>query len=66
MEPTLRASRLGDSRFTASGLTADEADAPLPDLLKYAEQSRTAVELRGRFEELPGAPVEPTAWRLLR
>ncbi|MFH9426067.1 winged helix DNA-binding domain-containing protein [Streptomyces sp. NPDC017529] len=66
MEPTLRASRLGDSRFTASGLTADEVDALLPDLLKYAEQPRTAVELRGRFEELSGAPVEPTAWRLLR
>src|SRR5262249_40610472 len=32
MEPTLRASRLGDPRFMASGLTLDDADALIPEL----------------------------------
>ncbi|MFH8370980.1 winged helix DNA-binding domain-containing protein [Streptomyces sp. NPDC018031] len=66
MEPTLRASRLGDARFRASGLTAADADALLPDLLTYADRPRTAAELRDRLTERLGAPVEPTAWRLLR
>jgi hypothetical protein len=66
MEPTLRASRLGDSRFTASGLTAAHADALVPDLLKYADRPRTAAEMQGWLEERLGAPIEPVAWRMLR
>jgi hypothetical protein len=66
MEPTLRSSRLGDSRFTASGLTPADADALVPDLMKYADRPRTSAELQGRLEELRGAPVEAAAWRMLR
>jgi hypothetical protein len=66
MEPTLRSSRLGDARFTASGLTAADADVLVPDLMKYADRPRTVAELRGRLEELRGAPVEAAAWRMLR
>ncbi|MFF4762035.1 winged helix DNA-binding domain-containing protein [Streptomyces sp. NPDC001292] len=66
MEPTLRASRLGDPRFTASGLTAADADALVPGLLEYAGRPRSAAEVRGRLEEFLGAPVEPAAWRMLR
>lgn len=65
MEPTLRASRLG-SRFTASGLTTDDADALVPDLLKYADRRRTSTEIRGWLDERVGAPLEPVTWRLLR
>ncbi|MFE2018484.1 winged helix DNA-binding domain-containing protein [Streptomyces sp. NPDC059499] len=65
MEPTLRASRLG-SRFTASGLTTDDADALVPDLLKYADRRRTSTEIRGWLDERVGAPMEPVTWRLLR
>jgi len=66
MEPTLRGSRLGDPRFTASGLSADDADALVPDLLKYADQPRTAAECEAWLEERLGAPMEPAAWRMLR
>ncbi|MER5896161.1 winged helix DNA-binding domain-containing protein [Streptomyces sp. NPDC001876] len=65
VEPTLRASRLG-SRFTASGLTTDDADALVPDLLKYADRRRTFTEIRGWLDERVGAPTEPVTWRLLR
>ncbi|MFJ3222534.1 winged helix DNA-binding domain-containing protein [Streptomyces sp. NPDC086783] len=66
MEPTLRGSRLGDPRFTASGLTAADADALVVELLKYADRPRTVAELGGRIEELLGAPMEPGAQRMLR
>ncbi|MFJ6562184.1 winged helix DNA-binding domain-containing protein [Streptomyces sp. NPDC091412] len=66
MEPALRASRLGDSRFTASGLTAADADALIPGLLEYTGRPRSAAEVRGRLEELLGTPVEPVTWRMLR
>ncbi|MFE2722183.1 winged helix DNA-binding domain-containing protein [Kitasatospora sp. NPDC059327] len=66
MEPTLRASRLGDRRFTASGLTATDADALLPALLDFAARPRTGAEVQGWIGERRGAPVEPAAGRLLR
>ncbi|MFJ1578271.1 winged helix DNA-binding domain-containing protein [Streptomyces sp. NPDC088182] len=66
MEPTLRGSRLGDSRFTASGLTVDTTTALVADLLHYAEQPRTVAELGGRLRARLGAPMEPAAQRMLR
>ncbi|MFJ5110186.1 winged helix DNA-binding domain-containing protein [Streptomyces sp. NPDC088551] len=66
MEPTLRGSRLGDSRFTASGLTVDTTTALVADLLNYAEQPRTVAELGGRLRARLGAPMEPAAQRMLR
>ncbi|OKI01291.1 hypothetical protein A6A06_21095 [Streptomyces sp. CB02923] len=66
MEPTLRASRLGDARFTESGLTAADAEALVPELLKYADRPRTSAALQGRLEERLGAPLEQSAWRMLR
>ena len=65
MEPTLRASRLG-SRFTASGLTAADADALLPDLLTYAARPRTTAEARDWLDKRVGVPMEPVTWRMLR
>ena len=66
MEPTLRASRLGDPRFTVCGLTPDDVGALIPDLLDFTSQPRTAAECRTWLEQRLGAPVQPPAWRMLR
>jgi winged helix DNA-binding protein len=66
MEPILRASRLGDRRFTASGLTAADADTLIPELLDFARQHRTSAECLAWLEQRLGRPVELTAWRMLR
>ncbi|MFB7462235.1 winged helix DNA-binding domain-containing protein [Streptomyces sp. NPDC056224] len=66
MEPTLRGSRLGDSRFTASGLTADDAGVLVADLVRYAELPRTAAEIGGWLAQRLGTPMEPGAQRMLR
>jgi hypothetical protein len=54
MMPTLRAAGLND-RFTASGLTIDDADAMVPKLLRFLCEPRTNAEigawLRGRLGE---------------
>jgi hypothetical protein len=66
MEPSLRASRLGDPRFRASGLTAADADELIPELLEYAGQPRTSAEIMAWLSERLGAPVQPAASRMLR
>jgi hypothetical protein len=66
MEPTLRASRLGDPRFTASGLTAADAGLLIPELLSYAGQPRTEAELAAWAQVRLGTPLRPAAWRMLR
>lgn len=66
MEPTLRGSRLGDRRFTASGLTAGDADALLPELLTYADRPRDAAELAGWLDERRGVTAESGTHRMLR
>jgi Winged helix DNA-binding domain len=66
MEPTLRASRLGDPRFTASGLTAEDADGLIGGLLDFAEEPRTAAECDAWLARRLGAPMPPLACRLLR
>ncbi|MFP3987995.1 winged helix DNA-binding domain-containing protein [Streptomyces sp. E11-3] len=65
VEPTLRAGRL-DSRFQASGLTVADADALVPELLAYADRTRTAAELQAWVEERIAAPPHPRAWQGLR
>ena len=66
MEPTLRASRLGDPRFTASGLTFADADRLTCGLLDFAGQPRTAAECDAWLARQLGAPMPPLACRLLR
>ena len=66
MEPTLRASRLGDPRFTASGLTLAEAHVLTGGLLDFADQPRTGPECEAWLAGRLGAPMPPTAWRMLR
>ena len=66
MEPTLRASRLGDPRFRASGLTAEDADGLMSGLLDFADQPRTGPECEAWLASRLGAPMPPQAWRMLR
>lgn len=65
MEPSLRAAKLND-RFTASGLTVEDAYALVPELLAFADQPRTAAECEAWLEERLGAPPKPGAWWGLR
>jgi hypothetical protein len=65
MEPTLRAARLGDPRFTASGLTPADADELMGGLLDFASRPRTAAEC-GAWLSQRGTPMPPLAWRMLR
>src|SRR5215212_7126319 len=41
MQVSLRGSRLGDRRFTSTGLTSEEADALVPELLAFADRPRS-------------------------
>ncbi|MFD9796602.1 winged helix DNA-binding domain-containing protein [Streptomyces sp. NPDC059070] len=66
MEPTLRSSRLGDARFRSSGLTGEDADALLPDLLKHTGRPRGSAELGEWLEARLGRPLENGAQRMLR
>ncbi|MFG3053017.1 winged helix DNA-binding domain-containing protein [Kitasatospora sp. NPDC048239] len=65
VQPSVRASRLGD-RFTASGLTAEDADALVPEILAFADQPRTNAEYEAWLEQRLGAPPQPGAWWGLR
>lgn len=65
VQPSVRAARLGD-RFTASGLTAEDADALVPELLAFADRPRTTAEYEAWLEQRLGAPPKPGAWWGLR
>ncbi|MEN5074148.1 winged helix DNA-binding domain-containing protein [Isoptericola cucumis] len=65
MQPTLRGARLGDRRFTDTGLTAADADALQPGLLAQLDRPRTGDELVAWIEALhPGGGKR--AWWALR
>ena len=65
-EPSVRAARLHDRRFTASGLTLEDADALVQEMLDFAGEPRAADDVKGRLEERLGRPLERTAWSMLR
>ncbi|MGP3632710.1 winged helix DNA-binding domain-containing protein [Streptomyces sp. 24-1644] len=65
MQSTLYGSRLG-FRFAASGLTPDDGDELVPELLAFADQPRTAAEMKAWLETRLGADKQPAAWWGLR
>jgi len=65
-EPSLRAARLRDDRFIASGLTVEDADALVPEMQAFAGQPRTATEMVAWLEQRLGGPPHPGAWWGLR
>lgn len=66
MLPSLRASRLADKRYTSSGLTVDDADAALPELLEYLAEPRTKAEIEALFHDRHGADGSQWLWWALR
>ncbi|MFL5649616.1 MAG: winged helix DNA-binding domain-containing protein [Chloroflexota bacterium] len=65
MQPTLRAARLHDRRFTAEGVSIEEADALVPEALAYAGSPRTNTDVERWLEGRFGAP-KPRVWWALR
>jgi winged helix DNA-binding protein len=65
MQPSLRASRLHDRRFTGSGLSVAEVDAFLPQLLAFADRPRTKAEVEDLLEARTG-DRNPRMWWALR
>lgn len=63
---TLRAARLGDPRFTSTGLDAADADRLIPHLVAAAEAPRTRPELESVMATVLGRPPEPGVWWALR
>ncbi len=65
MVRTLRAARLGDARFTRTGLTSAAADASVADLLTFVAEPRTNAELDAFFgERFPDLPESRVWWAL--
>jgi hypothetical protein len=65
MLSSLRASRLGDRRFTTSGLSSADADALLPHLVKFAARPRTKAEIEDLLEARVG-DRKPRLWWALK
>ncbi|HYM83341.1 MAG TPA: winged helix DNA-binding domain-containing protein [Candidatus Dormibacteraeota bacterium] len=66
MQPTLRAARLNDRRFRRTGLTPDDADDLLSEVLAFASRPRTNAEAEAWFDERLGPTPKPGAWWAFR
>jgi hypothetical protein len=66
MQPSLRASRLFDRRFTDTGLTSADADALIAPTLDLLAQPRTNADVEAWLAARPDGPVDPRAWWALR
>ena len=65
MVESLRASRLDDTRFTVAGVAPDDADALLHELLAFAAEPKTAVEIEAWLDErLAPRPGKPVWWAM--
>ena len=65
MRYPLRAARLGDRRFTSTGLSIADADALVPGLLEFASSPRTAAEMEAHLAaRIDGAPSRGVWWAL--
>jgi hypothetical protein len=65
MQRTLRAARLNDRRFTSTGLTSDDADTLIPELVAFADEGRTNAAAEAWLEQRFGAP-NPRVWWAMR
>jgi hypothetical protein len=67
MQPTLRAARLHDSRFRRAGLSVEEVEALLPEMLDHAQSPRTNAEMEAWLDERLGRVLEqPSVWWAVR
>jgi hypothetical protein len=65
MLPRLRESGL-DARFRAAGLTIDDVDALVPEVLAHAGTPRSNAEMEAWFDERLGVLEPPGVWPALR
>nr|WP_199523359.1 winged helix DNA-binding domain-containing protein [Kitasatospora sp. MBT66] len=66
VHPSVRGARLGDDRFTASGLTAADGDALVADVLDFGDRPRAAPEFETWLAGRIGAEAAAPAWWGLR
>jgi hypothetical protein len=64
MLSSLRSSRLGDDRYTSSGLSTADADAFLPHLATFVAQPRTGVEIQDLVTARLGEGTSRMWWAL--
>ncbi|MFJ9762056.1 winged helix DNA-binding domain-containing protein [Streptomyces sp. NPDC101149] len=64
MLSTLRAARLYDRRFAATGLTAHDADALLPELAGFLERPRTGAQVKDGVMGRHGEHAHRVWWAL--
>ena len=65
MQRSLRAARLDDARFTREGVTVDDVEALVPDLLAFAVDPRSNQDVERWLEERFAMP-KPRVWWALR
>jgi len=56
MQTTLRAARLNDPRFLSAGITREQCDALLPDVIKLAAEPHTNAEIEAWLDARLGTP----------
>lgn len=66
MQSTLRASRLHDRRFAASGLTIEQADGLVDAVLAHAGEPRSNAAMEALLAGQPPGPNGTAAWWALR
>jgi hypothetical protein len=66
MQPTLRAARLGDDRFLVGGLTREQADEVVADLLAHAATPRSNQEMEAFLDERFGELPKGSVWWAIR
>ena len=65
MQPTLRAARLNDRRFTSENVPIEAVERLAPDLLAFASEARRNADAEAWIEARLGAP-KPRVWWALR
>lgn len=64
MLQTLRSARLGDRRFTSSGLSIPEADTLVTELVGFAHEPRSTPEILAWLEDRVGENARSLWWAL--
>lgn len=66
MQPSLRESRLNDDRFTIAGLTKEQADGVIGELLAHASVPRSNQEMEAYLDAKFGELPKPGVWWAIR
>ena len=66
MQPSLRAARLHDRRFTRTGLSREDSDKLIPEVMRYAARGRTNAEVEAWLDARIGVTPRPGVWWALR